>query len=87
MILLKVITAKNGFLIMGLNFKILFVMIVMISLYCLNISDIAIITVKELIIIALFRIIVVLLCVSKSEAIRLLENSVLDYGGYIKSMP
>ena len=72
---------------MGLNFKILLVMIVMISLYCLNISDIAIITVKELIIIALFRIIVVLLCVSKSEAIRLLENSVLDYGRHIKCMP
>ena len=59
------------FLIMGSNFKILNAMVAMIWRFCLNINDIAIITVKN----------VDYCCIihnSKSEAINLLENSMLE---------
>ena len=58
-----------AFLIMGSNIKILFVMVVMIRV---NISDIAIVAVKEVD----YRCIIY--DIIKSEVIHLLENSVLD---------
>ena len=83
LILLKVTTAKNvrfaitGFLIMDLNFKILYAMVAMISQCSVfNISDIAIITIKDV----HYR------CIihnSRSEAIDLLKNFVLEDRGYI----
>ena len=59
------------FLIMDSNFKILYAMAAMIWRFCLNINDIAIITVKN----------VDYCCIihnSKSEAINSLQNSVLE---------
>ena len=65
-----------SFLIMGSNFKIMFVMVAM-TVFCLNTSDIAIITVKNVD----YRYIIH--DINKSEAINLLENSVLEDHGYI----
>ena len=65
-------------LIMGSNFKILFVMAVLIWQCCFNISDIAIITIKRVDYCCIIH------DISKSKAIHLLENSVLDDRGYIK---
>ena len=79
---LKVTTAKNAwivtisFLIMDSNFSILYVMFVTTCLY-LNISDISIITVKDVDYCCIIR------NNSKSEAINLVKNSVLEDRGYI----
>ena len=59
---------------MDSNFKILYAMIVML---CVNISNIAIITVKNV----GYRCIIHK--ISKSEAIKLLKNSILEDRGYI----
>ena len=61
-------------LIIALNFKILFVIVIIWQRYLF--SDIAIITVKEVDYHCIIH------DVSKSEAIHLLENSVLDDRGY-----
>ena len=83
MIRLKVMTVNNvwfaniGFLMMGLNFKIIFMMVVMISRCCLIFSDIVITTVKGVD----YRCIIH--DISKFEAIRFLENYILDDRGHI----
>ena len=83
MIRLKVMTVNNvwfaniGFLMMGLNFKIIFMMVVMISRCCLIVSDIVITTVKAVD----YRCIIH--DISKFEAIRFLENYILDDRGHI----
>ena len=82
MILLKVIELKNesfvtiDFLIMNSNFKILYAMVTMIL--CLNISDIGIITFKN---VDYYRYIIH--DINKSEATNSLTNSVLEDRGYI----
>ena len=69
-------------LIMGANFKILFVMVVHdLTMLCFNISDTAIITIKRVDYCCIIH------DIGKSEAIHLLENSVLDDRGYIKYLP
>ena len=79
MILLKVTAAKNawfftiGFLIMSSSFKILYKMVVLVlTILCLNISDIAIVTVKN------FDYRCIIHNVSKSEPISSLKNSFLE---------
>ena len=67
--------ATIGVLIMDASFKIMYVMAVMI--WCLNISDITIVTVKNVD----YRCIIY--NISKYEAISLLENSVLEDRGYL----
>ena len=67
--------ATISVLIMDSNFKIMYVMAVMI--WCLNISDITIVTVKNVD----YRCIIY--NISKYEAISLLENSVLEDRGYL----
>ena len=67
--------ATIGVLIMDSNFKIMYVMAVMI--WCLNISDITIVTVKNV------DYGCIIYNISKYEAISLLENSVLEDRGYL----
>ena len=65
---------------MGSNFKILYAMVAMTWQYCLNISNILIIIVKNVD----YRCIIY--DINKSEAINLLENSALESRGYIWKM-
>ena len=51
------------------------------TMLCFNISDIAIITIKRVDYCCIIH------AIGKSEAIHLLENSVLDDRGYIKYLP
>ena len=84
MILLKVTRATNvwfvtiGFLIIGLHFE-NFVRNGChdLTMLCLNLSDVAIITVKNVGYCCIIH------DISKPEAIHLLENSVIDVCGYI----
>ena len=63
---------------MGSNFKVIFVMFAMIlTIFCLNSSDIAIDTVKG------FDYFCIIYDISKFEAIHLLKNSILEDFGYI----
>ena len=87
LILLKVIKVKNAwfattsFLIMDSDFKILYAMVVMISqwtMLCLSISDIAIITIKNIDYCDIIH------NISKFEAINLLESAVLEVVGIYK---
>ena len=75
MFLQKVTIIKNvwfatvGFLILDSDFKIV---VVMVSMICLNVSDIVIITVKDV------DFCCIIYNISKSKAINLIENSALD---------
>ena len=62
---------------MDSNFKTVYAMVVNLTILCLNISDIAIITVKNVGYRCIIR------NISKSEAINLLESAVLEKRGYI----
>ena len=81
--LLKIITVKNawfvtiGFSIIGSNLKILYIMVAMIWQCCFLIGKIAIITAKDVDYCCIIH------GISKSEAIPLLGNSVLDDSGYM----
>ena len=81
--MLKVTTVKNvwfatlGFLIMDSNFKIIYAKVVLIWQFCVYMSDITIITAKNVD----YR--CVIHNISESEAISLLKNSVLQDCGYI----
>ena len=81
--MLKVTTVKNvwfvtlGFLIMDSNFKIIYAKVVLIWQFCFYMSDITIITAKNVD----YR--CVIHNISESETISLLKNSVLQDCGYI----